>query len=129
MCPSTWQYNSVYGRRGLIMKIAIILYTNDSETVWNAFRFANTSLVRENEVTVFLLGKGIEAPTVGTFQFDINEQWEKYIQGGGKIIGCGVCCEMRLDIMPNLKDQLRCEIGSMQQMYDVVASSDRVLTF
>ena len=38
------------------MKIAVIIYSNDPETVWNAFRFASTSLAYDNEVAVFLLG-------------------------------------------------------------------------
>lgn len=111
------------------MKIAIVIYSSDSETVWNAFRFANTSLIHKNRVTVFLLGKGIEAPIITSFEFDINEQWERFVQKGGQIIGCGVCCESRLETMPSLKEQLRCEIGSMQQMYELVANADRVLTF
>jgi len=40
------------------MKIAVIIYSNDPETVWNALRFANTSLIYDNDVSVFLLGKG-----------------------------------------------------------------------
>lgn len=43
------------------MRIAIIVSSNDSETVWNAFRFANTSLANDNRVDMFLLGKGVEA--------------------------------------------------------------------
>ena len=40
------------------MKFAVIVCSNDPETVWNGFRFAITSLVYENQVTTFLLGKG-----------------------------------------------------------------------
>ena len=111
------------------MKFAIIVTSSDAETVWNAFRFATTSLVYENEVTVFLLGKGVEALTISTIQFDVGEQVNLYRESGGQMIGCGVCCENRRDTMPTLEQDLGCEMGSMQQLYALVAEADRVLTF
>jgi len=41
------------------MKIGIVVYSNESETVWNAFRFANFALKGGEEVKVFLPGKGL----------------------------------------------------------------------
>lgn len=111
------------------MKIAVIIYSNDAETVWNAFRFATTSLIYENEVTVFLLGRGVEALTVSTINFDIEEQMELFRENGGGLIGCGVCCENRRDEMPNLESSLNCQMGSMQQLYGLAVESDKVLTF
>jgi uncharacterized protein involved in oxidation of intracellular sulfur len=35
------------------MKIGIIISSNDSETVWNAFRYGNFSLKEKDEVKVF----------------------------------------------------------------------------
>lgn len=41
------------------MKLGICIYSNDPESVWNAFRFANYSIKQfQDEVRVFLLGKG-----------------------------------------------------------------------
>jgi uncharacterized protein involved in oxidation of intracellular sulfur len=34
------------------MKIGIVVYSNDSETVWNAFRFANFALKEGDEINV-----------------------------------------------------------------------------
>jgi len=31
--------------------------------------------------------------------------------------------------MPNLKESLNCDIGSMQQLYQLVSEADKVLTF
>ena len=112
-----------------IMNIAIVIYSNDSETVWNAFRFANTSLAYENQVNVFLLGKGVEAGMISTLQFDIQEQMNLFKDSGGHMVGCGVCCESRIDEMPYLTDSLKCEMGSMQQLYGIVAEADKVITF
>ena len=111
------------------MKITVIISSNDAETVWNAFRFATTSLAYDNEVSVFLLGKGVEAHTVSTLNYDIEEQIGLYRENGGKLIGCGVCCENRRDELPHLEEALNCEMGSMQQLYALVAESDKTLTF
>jgi len=111
------------------MKITVIISSNESETVWNAFRFATTCLVYENEVTVFLLGPGVEAPTLSTLKFDVSEQIELFRESGGEIIGCGVCCENRKDTMPFLTEALNCELGSMQQLYALVAEADKVVNF
>ena len=42
------------------MKLGIVLYSNDPETVWNVFRFGNFSLKEGDEVKMFLLAKGVE---------------------------------------------------------------------
>ena len=112
-----------------MMKFAVIIYSNDPETVWNAFRFANTSLGYDNEVRVFLLGKGVEAASLNSLQYDIEGQMALFEEFGGQLIGCGVCCESRKDSNPTLLDDLQCSMGSMQDLYVLVAESDKVITF
>lgn len=111
------------------MKITVIISTNDSETVWNAFRFANTSLAYDNDVSVFLLGRGVEAAVISTLQYDVEEQMDVFRRTGGHLIGCAVCCESRSDEMPSLHEKLACELGSMQQLYGLVAEADKVVSF
>lgn len=111
------------------MNMVVIIHSNDSETVWNAFRFANTSLVYDNHVSVFLLGKGVEAMTLSTLKYDVMEQVELFRSHGGNLIGCGVCCENRREEMPFLQQELHCETGSMQDLYRLVAEADKVVTF
>lgn len=111
------------------MKIAVVVYSNDPETVWNAFRFATTSLIYENQVSVFLLGKGVEAVTLSTLKYDILEQLELFRGNGGRLIGCGVCCENRKEEMPLLQQELKCDMGSMQDLYGLIAAADRVISF
>lgn len=111
------------------MHFAIIIYSNDAETVWNAFRFANTSLSHDNRVDVFLLGKGVEAAMLSTLKYDVQEQMDLFRSNGGALIGCGLCCETRKDEMPFLQEGLKCEMGSMQQLYSLVAEADKVVTF
>jgi sulfur relay (sulfurtransferase) complex TusBCD TusD component (DsrE family) len=111
------------------MKIVVVISSQEPETIWNAFRFAITSLVYENEVTVFLLGQGVEAPTLSTLKFDLDEQMALFRENGGEMIGCGVCCENRKDTMPFLANELNCELGSMQQLCALIAQADKVLNF
>lgn len=111
------------------MKIAVIIYSNDSETAWNAFRFANTSRAFDNQVDVFLLGKGVEVATVSSLKYDVLEQIQIFRESGGQIIGCSVCCESRKIEMPFLLEELNCKTGSMRHLYQMVAQADKVLTF
>ena len=111
------------------MKIGIIISSNNPETVWNALRLANTSTIYENEVSVFLLGEGVEVLSISTLTYDTVEQYDMFLDQGGTVIGCGVCCDTREDEMPNIKGSLKCKIGSMQHLYALVAKSDKILTF
>jgi uncharacterized protein involved in oxidation of intracellular sulfur len=111
------------------MIILITIYSNEPETVWNAFRLANTSLAYDNQVKVFLLGKGVEAAMVSTLQHDVVEQLKLFADNGGELIGCGICCENRKPAMPFLLEGLKCEMGSMNQLYGLMAEADKVLTF
>ena len=111
------------------MKYAIVIYSNDAETVWNAFRFANTSLGYDNEVTVFLLGQGVECISIKSLKYNIKEQLSLFAEFGGNLIGCGICVDSREDEMPFLKDDLKCEMGSMQTLYGLIDAADKILTF
>lgn len=111
------------------MKWLIIIYSSDPETVWNAFRLANSSLGYDNKVTVFLLGKGVECNTLQSIKYNIPEQLEIFNEFGGTMIGCGVCCDNREDEMPFLKEDLQCEMGSMQTLYGLINEADKVISF
>ena len=52
------------------MKLAVIISSNDSETCWNALRYANYSLGQKDEVKIFLMGKGVEYEKISTDKYD-----------------------------------------------------------
>lgn len=56
------------------MKLGIVVYSDDSETGWNAFRFGNFTLAMGDEVNVIFLGKGVEYKSLGTDTFNVTEQ-------------------------------------------------------
>ena len=71
------------------MKLGICIYSNDPESVWNAFRFGNFATKHSrDEVQVFLLGKGVEAESLSTDKFNVTEQMGLLVAAGGKIMAC-----------------------------------------
>lgn len=106
------------------MKIGIIISTNDAETCWNALRFANVALAQEDQVKVFFIGKGVEYQEIGTKDFNVIEQAEKFMHSGGKVYACGTCIKFRHN-----KESEMCPISTMKDLYEIVQESDKVLTF
>lgn len=106
------------------MKTGMIIASNDSETVWNAFRFANFSLKKNDEVRVFLMGKGVEAETISTERFDVKKQMEEFVSLKGELYACGTCLKVRQQEANEL-----CPISTMNDMYELVKWGDKVLTF
>jgi sulfur relay (sulfurtransferase) complex TusBCD TusD component (DsrE family) len=106
------------------MKIGIIISSNDSETVWNAFRYGNFSLKEKDEVKVFLTGKGVEAETLDTEKFSVTQQMKDFIKTGGKIFACGTCLKLR-----NAGPTDVCPLAGLKDMHAIIRESDRVLTF
>jgi len=106
------------------MKIGIVVYSNDSETVWNAFRFANFALNEGDEINVFLLGKGVECESLDTGKFKVTEQMQTLVDNGGKIFACGSCLEIRQSEGSEV-----CPLSTMKDLYEIVKMSDRIVTF
>lgn len=106
------------------MKIGIIISTNDAETYWNAFRYANFCMGQQDVVKVFLTGKGVEYQSISTDKFNTVEQADKFLKSGGKIFACGTCIKSR-----NQEGTEMCLINTMKDMYDIIKESDKVVTF
>lgn len=111
------------------MKIAIIIYSADPETVWNAFRFGSAALAYDDEVNVFLLGKGVESMMTKSLKFNVKEQVETFLEYGGQVMGCELCCDTREDEMPFLKQDIGCNLGSMQDLYALIKAADKIISF
>lgn len=106
------------------MKIGVIISSNDAETIWNAFRFANFAIDKKDDVNIFLVGKGVEYDSKSNEQFNIIEQAGKLLDLGGKIFACGTCLKQRNSAGSNL-----CPLSTMKDMYRIVTESDKILTF
>ena len=106
------------------MKIGIVIYSNDPETVWNAFRFGNFALKEGDDVKVFLLGKGVESESLDTSQFNVTEQMRSFIDKGGRTFACGTCLRIR-----HSEGSEMCPVSTLKDMYDMLKESDKIVTF
>ena len=106
------------------MNIGMVISTNDNETCWNALRYANFCLSQGDEVKIFFVGKGVEYQGKSTGEFNTVEQVGKFLENRGKIYACGSCIKTRGQAGSEV-----CPISTMQDMYDIVKESDKVITF
>jgi len=133
------------------MKLGIVIYSNDPETVWNAVRFGNFALKQNDTVRIFLLAKGVEIesltplerpPMEGKTQpssqgitenfltglsdpkFNITQQLNDFMVNKGEIHACGTCLKLR-----NKEGNDVCPMSTMKDLYEIVKTSDKVLTF
>jgi uncharacterized protein involved in oxidation of intracellular sulfur len=61
-----------------IMNVLFIISTDDAETVYNAMRLANVAVKKGDEVSVFMLGKGVLYEKIGGDQFNVTEQVNQF---------------------------------------------------
>ena len=106
------------------MKLGIVVYSSDAETAWNAFRLALFALKQGDSVRVFLLAKGVECESLQSEQFPVKDQMQKFVDAGGAILACGTCLKIRRSEGTEL-----CPLSTLQDLYEIVRDSDKVVTF
>ncbi len=106
------------------MKLGIIVYSGEPETVWNAFRFANFALDMSDEVTVFMLGQGVDCDKLDTDKFKVSEKIKSFFEAGGKGWVCSTCLEIHKREAPKMFT-----LATLKNLYDIVRQSDKILTF
>lgn len=104
--------------------IGMVIYSNDVETVWNAFRLANFSKNQGDTVQVFLLAKGVEVDLLVNDNKDLKEQIDAFLEKGGEIQGCGTCLKSRKNNEPQV-----CTFSSLADLYALLRKNKIVLTF
>ncbi len=60
------------------MNILFIISTDDAETAFNAMRLANVAVKKGDDVSVFMLGKGVLFEKSSSEQFNIMGQINQY---------------------------------------------------
>jgi len=60
------------------MIVLFIISTDDGETVYNALRLANVAVTKGDEVSVFMLGKGVLFEKSSNEQFNVIEQVNQF---------------------------------------------------
>ncbi len=105
------------------MKLGIIVNTNDPEKAWNALRLGNEAITGGNETTLFLLGSGVEIVSIKNKTFNVAGALKKFLNNGGNLLACGTCLELRH------QEASVCPISTMSQLVEMIADSDKVVTF
>jgi uncharacterized protein involved in oxidation of intracellular sulfur len=106
------------------MKLGIVIYSNEPETVWNAFRLGVFSCKQGDTVSAFLLGMGVEAEILKSEKFDVAGQIRTFSEAGGSILACGTCLKIRQSEGSDI-----CPISTMQDLYAMINTSDKLLSF
>jgi uncharacterized protein involved in oxidation of intracellular sulfur len=106
------------------VKIGIIIYSNDPESVWNAFRLGNYAIKEGDQVKAFLSGKGVESESIDTEAFNVTEQMSAFVKGGGAILACGTCLKIRQSEGSEI-----CPLSTLADLYEIVKESDKIVTF
>jgi len=106
------------------MKLGLVIYSNDPETVWNVFRLGVFSLKKEDTVKIFLLAKGVECESLDTDRFNVTKEMRSFVELGGEILACGTCLKIRQSEGSDI-----CPLSTMADLYEVIHESDKVLTF
>ncbi len=106
------------------MKLGIIIYSDEAETVWNAFRLGSFALNEGDTVKIFLLAKGVECESLDTEKFNVTEEMQKFVNDNGEILACGTCLKIR-----NSEGSQMCPLSTMKDLYDLINECDKVVTF
>ncbi len=106
------------------MNLGIIIYSTDAEVVHNAFRLANFSLKEGDKVKLFLLASGVEYEKLNEEKFNIIELAQNLIDGGGDVLACGTCLNLRSQESTEL-----CPLSTMKDLYELIRDCDKTVTF
>jgi uncharacterized protein involved in oxidation of intracellular sulfur len=105
------------------MKLGIIVNTNDPETAWNALRLGNEALASGNEVSMFLLGSGVEIENIKHETFKVDRTLKRFLDNGGQLLACEACLVVRH------QEVGMCPVSSMAELLEIITGSDKVVTF
>ena len=105
------------------MKLGMIVAQTEPETVFNALRLALYSLEQGDDVRIFLSGKGVEIDQIEDPKFDVKDQAQKVLDGGGQFLACGACLKLRKSEGSEV-----CPLSTLKDQYEIVRDSDKVIT-
>jgi len=108
------------------MKLAIIVYSNEPETILNALELSHYALEDHDEVRVFLLGEGIGAGAhdYAKEPYSIIDEMKKFVDNGGQLFASSKHLGAREPGYAEL-----CMPSSMSEVYKMIKESDTVVTF
>ena len=103
------------------MNVLFIISTEDAETIYNAMRLSNVAVKKGDDVSVFMLGKGVLFEQSSNEPFNVMEQVNQF---QGDFYVWGVCMKSH-----GLEGSSSCPIAWMDDLYELAMEADKVLTF
>ncbi|MDP2806896.1 MAG: DsrE family protein, partial [bacterium] len=77
-----------------------------------------------DQASVFLLAKGVDCQSLDSDNFKVSEQMQTFHDQGGNILACGTCLKMR-----HKEGTEMCPLSSMKDLYEMIKTSDKVVSF
>lgn len=105
------------------MKLGLVIYSTDAETVWNGFRLGLFALNAGDTVQAFLLARGVECENHTAEPFNVKQAMQNFVDAGGEILACGTCLQIR-----NSQGTELCPLSTMKDLYDLICTSDKVVS-
>lgn len=121
MWPVTREFAT---KEEVTLKVGIAVYSDDPETVWNAFRLANIALKNGDRVRAFLVGKGVKSESLDTEKYAITSLMQDFVDNGGEILACTTCMKIH-----SSDGSALCPFSSINQLYSIIKESDKIISF
>jgi len=106
------------------MKLGLVIYSTDAETLWNGFRLGVFARKAGDEVKVFLFARGVECESHTAEPFNVKQMMQTFVDEGGEILACGTCLKLR-----NSQGTELCPLSTMKDLYEMIQDCDKALTF
>lgn len=102
------------------MKLLIVISSAEPENAWNAFRLANMSLGKKDDVSVFLLNGGVECLKDGG-KYNVKTLAGQFEGAGGRLLACGTCVKSR-------EMGESCPVSNMETLYRLISESEKLVS-
>lgn len=102
-----------------------------SDVVWNALRFAESTLENQNNARIFLINEGVDTGRGGLKPpdnfFNLAEMLRDIANMGADVKYCKTCIDRCGIGTGEMIEEIK--VGSMKDLHDWVVSSEKVVTF
>jgi uncharacterized protein involved in oxidation of intracellular sulfur len=105
------------------MKLGLVIYSTDAETLWNGFRLGVFTLKAGDKVKAFLLARGVECESLAAEPFNVKQMMQSFMDAGGEILACGTCLKLR-----NSQGTELCPLSTMKDLHEIIRDSDKILS-
>jgi uncharacterized protein involved in oxidation of intracellular sulfur len=79
LTPVFWLYwPKAFQIKEFVVKLLFIISTDDGETAYNAVRLANIAVKKCDDVSIFMIGKGVLFEQNSNEQFNVMEQLQQF---------------------------------------------------